>query len=283
MPSEALTYELLTINSIYTPTTFQHHPSEPSIYILTLPSHGATLRLHFPVEYPDAAPRVLGTERVEKRGDGNAVVERARRVLEGVYRRGEVCVFELVEGMGDGGERIEEEEEEGEVGGVDEEDGGKGLMRGERVEVPNWVLSDPVTEKKSTFLARACAVTSPRQVQVYIAHLLAADKRAAKATHNLSAYRIRSSSSTADANAATELTFQDCDDDGENAAGGRLLHLLQVMDVWGVLVVVSRWYCGVLLGPDRFRVINGVARQAVVRGGWVKGGGLGGKSSVRGK
>ena len=34
---------------------------------------------------------------------------------------------------------------------------------------------------------------------------------------------------------------QDCDDDGENAAGGRLLHLLQVAGAEDVVVVVSRW------------------------------------------
>ena len=34
---------------------------------------------------------------------------------------------------------------------------------------------------------------------------------------------------------------QDCDDDGESAAGGRLLHLLQVAGAEDVVVVVSRW------------------------------------------
>ena len=129
-------------------------------------------------------------------------------------------------------------------------------------EAPSWTVSKPVTEKKSVFLARACAITSPGQVHSYISHLLSTDKRAAKATHNISAYRIRSHS----VNPETELVFQDCDDDGENAAGGRLLHLLQVMNVWGVLVVVSRWYGGVRLGPDRFRIINAVAREALVSG-----------------
>lgn len=47
------------------------------------------------------------------------------------------------------------------------------------------------------------------------------------------------------------VVFQDNDDDGENAAGSRMGHLLQVMDVWNVLVVVSRWYGGIKLGPDR--------------------------------
>ena len=53
---------------------------------------------------------------------------------------------------------------------------------------------------------------------------------------------------------------QDCDDDGEDAAGKRLLHLLQIVDAQNVLVVVSRWYGGVLLGPARFTHINNAAR-----------------------
>ena len=57
------------------------------------------------------------------------------------------------------------------------------------------------------------------------------------------------------------VAAQDCDDDGEDAAGGRLLHLLQVTGAVNVVVVVSRWYGGVLLGPSRFALINNTARQ----------------------
>lgn len=46
--------------------------------------------------------------------------------------------------------------------------------------------------------------------------------------------------------------MQDNDDDGEAAAGGRIAHLMQVMEVVNVLVVVSRWHGGVKLGPDRW-------------------------------
>lgn len=70
---------------------------------------------------------------------------------------------------------------------------------------------------------------------------------------------------------------QDNDDDGETAAGGRLAHLLQIMDVWNVCVVVSRWYGGVKLGPGRFRFINMAARDALVRGGFVPEEHIGGK------
>lgn len=55
----------------------------------------------------------------------------------------------------------------------------------------------------------------------------------------------------------------DNDDDGEDAAGGRLAHLLEIRDEDGVLVVVSRWYGGIQLGPRRFALINNVARDVL--------------------
>ncbi len=35
--------------------------------------------------------------------------------------------------------------------------------------------------------------------------------------------------------------MQDSDDDGESAAGGRLLHMLQIAGAENVVVIVSRW------------------------------------------
>jgi putative IMPACT (imprinted ancient) family translation regulator len=62
-------------------------------------------------------------------------------------------------------------------------------------------------------------VASKADVEVMLSVLLRNGK-VARATHNMSAYRIR---------VPEKGTFlQDCDDDGEDAAGSRLLHLLQV-------------------------------------------------------
>lgn len=63
--------------------------------------------------------------------------------------------------------------------------------------------------------------------------------------------------------------MQDCDDDGEDAAGRRLLHLLQMVDARNVLVVVSRWFGGVLLGPARFTHINNAARTLLQECGYI--------------
>lgn len=164
-----------------------------------------------------------------------------------------------------------------------------------------WTHSDVITVKKSVFLARAAIVSSPVDACACLAALVQTDRRAAKATHNISAYRIPRSTcsssvpgshpsflppgaapkprgrsktgeppgeSDVSTNAAggTKPRFdEDFDDDGENAAGARLLKQLQLMDARGVLVVVSRWYGGVKLGPARFGIICGAGKEAVVR------------------
>ena len=56
----------------------------------------------------------------------------------------------------------------------------------------------------------------------------------------------------------------DNDDDGEDAAGSRLAHLLELRRETSVLVVVSRWFGGISLGPKRFAHINNVARELLV-------------------
>ncbi|KAA6408738.1 MAG: hypothetical protein FRX48_07081 [Lasallia pustulata] len=299
-----LHHELSALSSIYTPTTLVTAPPDPTLFVLTLPSQPVSLRLSIPASYPAIPPAILGTEHIGaglQKGYGNYVIDIARSVVKRVWREGAVCLFDLVEELESALSPAEEvgEEEEGEdapsitdgeeehgdnhdagEGVPDHHNGGRPPNRSD-AHAPAWVASSVVEVKKSVFVARAAKVASPAMAKDYIAHLLATDKKAAKATHTISAYRIRSSlpspspipdnppDKTGKLNPA--ITFQDCDSDGEDAAGGRLLHLLQAMGVWDVLVVVCRWYGGVKLGPDRFRVINSVAREAVVRRGRGKG------------
>ena len=76
----------------------------------------------------------------------------------------------------------------------------------------------------------------------------------------MSAYRIVESNG---------IIRADCDDDGEDAAGGRLLHMLTLLDVRDVMVVVTRWYGGTQLGPSRFKYINNAARFALEEAGLI--------------
>ncbi|KAJ3598927.1 hypothetical protein NHX12_032890 [Muraenolepis orangiensis] len=102
-------------------------------------------------------------------------------------------------------------------------------------------------------------LTACLQVKVVL-DKLCENKKIASATHNIYAYRIYCEDK--------QSYLQDCEDDGETAAGGRLLHLLQILDVRNVMVVVSRWYGGILLGPDRFKHINNCARNILVQEGY---------------
>lgn len=60
-------------------------------------------------------------------------------------------------------------------------------------------------------------------------------------------------------------------DGGESGSGDRLARLLELADCHNTVIVVSRWYGGVKLGSDRWRLISRVANQALDRGGFKKG------------
>jgi hypothetical protein len=122
---------------------------------------------------------------------------------------------------------------------------------GEAGDAVAFVHGEPLVERKSVFVAHAVPVHSADDVRAALAVLLA-EPRIARATHNIRAWRFRDASGALHA---------DNDDDGEDAAGGRLAEMLSLMGAEGVLVVVTRWFGGVLLGPARFKCINNSARS----------------------
>ena len=267
--SEDLVNEIEAIRSIYGNDVLREADSAFT-YILSIPHRESSLRVLFPPNYPESIPQLLGTERTgaqARKGYGSHVLDTARAILLSLFIPGSVCLFDLLQEL----DTALAEESNGQPSSpADPGDDASLVLNAAPCafeEEPCWFVSSAVTEKKSTFVARACTVTSPAQAHACLAHLLKSDKRAAKATHNIWGYHIRAPST---AESTSNITYHDCDDDGENAAGGRLLHLLQVMSVWNLLVVVSRWYGGVKLGPDRFSIINNVAREAVIKGGWTK-------------
>ncbi|KAH6689601.1 ribosomal protein S5 domain 2-type protein [Plectosphaerella plurivora] len=271
-PSEEVTEEIEVLNSIYGDGTLLPSPQDPGIYILILPSTSPetdledpssrpSVRISFPSTYPSSsAPSVLATHSAgtsAKPGAAVLTLSLFQHAIESNFTPGTVCLFDAIE---DFRTRLEEAEASARPPTPPPaEERSPSPVSGDDVASqppPPWVLSDPYTEMKSTFLARAALVKSPAQASGYVSHLLATDKRARAASHNITAWRIRG---------ASGASYQDCDDDGETAAGGRMLKLLQLMDVWDVMVVVTRWYGGQKLGPRRFAVINTVAREAVVR------------------
>jgi len=126
---------------------------------------------------------------------------------------------------------------------------------GRRTTVGGWTISAPITSKKSTFIARSTDVTTPTQAKIAISSLLSENPELRSADHNIYAYRVRMF--------AAGNTIEESNDDGENGGGRHLLGLLQKDNLTNVLLVVTRWYGGIFLGPDRWRIMSDVSRDAL--------------------
>lgn len=265
--SDELLDEVEAINAIYgegslTPDdgAGSGHPAPGSVaavYVLELPGGASSLRLSFPASYPAAPPAVLGSQHSSGgvRGAGARDLAGFRDALAAVFLPGQVCLFDA---FGEFERRWPAAADDPAPEPPPPPPQAEAEER-PRDPPPAWAVSEPVTDSKSTFVARVARVASLAQARAYVAHLLASDRRIRSATHNMTAWRIR----------AGGVSFQDCDDDGEAAAGARLLHLMRIMDLWDAVVVVTRWYGGVKLGPRRFAIINAVACDAFVRAGMV--------------
>jgi Uncharacterized protein family UPF0029/RWD domain len=288
-----LSEEIEAINAIYgtdviTSVADSNHTKEGTDHlVLRPPNQSISFLVSFNQDYPQTCPHIDGTQSTGAllKGEGQHAVKLVQDTLREIWTPGSVCLFDLIEEVGPslvqlqdgsiepGDQTITTEKSEAHIlearGAAltkpEADANAKGTPSSHALHLPSqWTLSEPIMEKKSVFIARCISVTSKAAATSVLEDLLASNKKVAAATHNITAWRLR--------NIETEggVTVQDCDDDGETAAGGRLLHLLQVMDVWNVLVLVTRWYGGVKLGPDRFRLINQAAREALVKGGFVK-------------
>lgn len=136
---------------------------------------------------------------------------------------------------------------------------------------PDIAHGESVVDRKSVFQGHCTAIQRVEHVELFLAKLKE-NKKIENAFHNMWAYRIDKSDPKARIAGKSASILQDCDDDGEQAAGGRLLTLLQILNVVNVMVVVTRWYGGIQLGPARFKHINNAARDALVKGGFVQDG-----------
>lgn len=115
-----------------------------------------------------------------------------------------------------------------------------------------WSISTAITSKGSTFIARSISASSHNQARTYLQTLLK-DPSISDASHNITAFRVQ----------GDHGVIEDCKDDGESGGGRHILGVLQNNNIVGVLLVVSRWYGGVMLGPDRWRIMTQVSNDAL--------------------
>ncbi|KAK0617138.1 hypothetical protein B0T14DRAFT_524513 [Immersiella caudata] len=125
-----------------------------------------------------------------------------------------------------------------------------------------WAASQPVTLKSSTFIARAIHITDASQRRNLIPSLLDANPTLKTATHNAWAYRV-----TLPGGRIHEESF----DDGETGCGDLMLRVMRDASAVDTLVVLTRWFGGIMLGPDRWRImrncVNNALSERLRRGG----------------
>jgi len=119
--------------------------------------------------------------------------------------------------------------------------------------VPNIISGDPVNERKSKFQAHLAEVHSIEEVELVVEELMK-NKKIRNATHNMYAYRL---------DLPGKPMAEGREDDGENGGGDKILYILQVQSVANLVIVVTRWFGGVLLGPERFKLIQNVATSVL--------------------
>lgn len=204
----------------------------PQIYNFKLSDHeDMRIQLSFPTEYPEVPPQILQVIVYDTRKytDANYLESKVQEHLDRTFHVGEVCLFDLFTDLEDflkeyKKEPVEEEpvKEEPKIENQKPKEPTPEVVENSTTEVidatAGWIQSDPIIDRQSTFIAYVRKVESVEEAEALLS-LLITDKKILRATHNISSWRIRRDDG---------IQFQDCDDDGETAAGGRLLHLLTV-------------------------------------------------------
>ncbi|POV97785.1 hypothetical protein PSTT_14849 [Puccinia striiformis] len=134
----------------------------------------------------------------------------------------------------------------------------KERLKTNQMDAQKPLIGEPIVDRKSVFIGHSISLNDPKDVPRILQHLLS-DKKIAKASHNMIAWRCETNG----------FLHQDNDDDGESAAGSRMQHLLNILDVKNVFVCVSRWFGGIHLGSDRFKHINQATRDALIQGRFI--------------
>lgn len=253
--------EIEAIDAIY-PENVLEKTSNDTIIHMTVPQHEhIAIQISLPNDYPTRiSPNVLEVTLDKNCNKDLALYDTKylrnlfQEVMDSVYHPDSVCIFDFLTEL-DG---ILYEEEGDSANQVDETPVEQ-LIPTDPFE--GWVASDPITDRGSTFIAFATHTTSEEEAFAKLEQIKT-DNKMRKAAHIMSAWRIKDSS------ASVPIVYQDCDDDGESAAGSRMLHLITIMDVWNCMVIVARWFGGTHIGPDRFKHINSTAREAVIKAGF---------------
>lgn len=227
--------EVLALQAIYD-QDFVVDSTQPNIFHFTLRlDHDqvnersprlVVLDFHVPDSYPSTTMPVYeitsmycGTHKIS-----DDVRERIHNHLSTMFVAGQVVLFEWIDWLKEFLESTYPEDAQSQSAAEPQADGLQKMqsepsivatttaaIEDELLDCPDIESGEAIIDRKSVFVAHVAPVTSVDQVDVVRRKLLQ-NKKIAKATHNIMAYRIQLDSGT---------VAQDNDEDGETAAGGK--------------------------------------------------------------
>ena len=132
----------------------------------------------------------------------------------------------------------------------------------------------PKSGSSELMVGHVASVTCLEHVQWVLAELLVNKSRSNTTTTNTTMYKkIRKASHNMYAyqfyDTEKACCVADNEDDGERGAGTKLASLLDLFQATNCIVIVSRWYGGIHLGPARFKYIAMAGRDALLKGKFI--------------
>ncbi|KAG6053521.1 hypothetical protein E4U16_006693 [Claviceps sp. LM84 group G4] len=118
-----------------------------------------------------------------------------------------------------------------------------------------WTASQKLSSKGSTFIAHTANLAAPSLRTSLLKSLMSDKPDLETATHNVWALRCSYGNSP--------LVQEASSDDGETGAGNFLLGIMREAHITNTLVILTRWYGGVMLGPDRWRLMRECVNDAL--------------------
>jgi Uncharacterized protein family UPF0029/RWD domain len=185
---DPLEEELLVVDAIFPECVSADSRSLRRLTIYPYPNSGShsavSVTLSIPDEYPSAPPLILGHV-----GVSQAQVE---EIIGSSWTPGEVCLYDLVNNL----RELFEDKANVVQGSASQQSPRKTKVPSiassdDESDAPlNFAISEPIVDRKSTFVGRAIEVHSRAEANAALLWLKQRNKKVARATHNIVAWRL---------------------------------------------------------------------------------------------
>ncbi|GJQ14014.1 hypothetical protein GpartN1_g5805.t1 [Galdieria partita] len=255
---ESLAEERQALKLIYGEDLFWNPEQETLSVQLFISDRTALVQFYLPSEYPQHdKPQVLVQARWVPKETRHQIVSLLRDKFD---ERGGPILYEMTEFCREKlqdfydsqyGPIMEEEREQEQPYDVSLEDSRWHHKEDNAIE--ECCLGQVLVDRKSVFQGLVIEVDDENKIDNLL-NSLHQHRKIGSATHLIASWRIVTSHGH---------LIQDWDDDGEKGGGQRILQLLVNRNIHNVLLVVCRWFGGILLGPVRFHHIQQAAKSAL--------------------